>query len=231
MTDDVDGSSPHDGRSSPDEEELARNPHARGASDPQHGAVYGAHSAEQMNSWETAKLDLSSEERIEAEQLARKGETPATHRDEAEHGANVLPMSPEQLGTERLVIRQRAKFAAGAQAVVQTVKYAAANMGAVKGARMLLQLNQTDGFDCPGCAWPDPPSGERTHAEFCENGAKAASEENTRKRIEPEFFRQHSVAELSQWAATTSGQSQTRLNPGGNSIQVWASTYPSSRSA
>jgi molybdopterin-dependent oxidoreductase alpha subunit len=71
-------------------------------------------------------------------------------------------------------------------------------MGPVKGTRMLLQLNQTDGFDCPGCAWPDPPAGERAHTEFCENGAKAASEENTRKRIEPEFFRDHSVAELSQ---------------------------------
>ncbi|MDQ6634058.1 MAG: FdhF/YdeP family oxidoreductase [Gemmatimonadota bacterium] len=199
MTDDVDdGSSPHDDGSSTHEDELARNPHARGVPDPQHGAVYGEHSAEQMNSWETAKIDLSSEARIEGEQLARKGEAPATHQDEADHGADVLAVSPEELGTEPAVIGKRARFAAGVPAVVQSLKYAVANMGAVKGARMLLQLNQTDGFDCPGCAWPDPPSGERSHAEFCENGAKAASEENTRKRIEPGFFRQHSVAELSQ---------------------------------
>eukprot|EP01041_Mallomonas_annulata_P033260 gene33260-55854_t len=25
----------------------------------------------------------------------------------------------------------------------------------VKGARTLLATNQPDGFDCPGCAWPD----------------------------------------------------------------------------
>ncbi|NUS34050.1 MAG: hypothetical protein HOQ17_13425, partial [Gemmatimonadaceae bacterium] len=87
---------------------------------------------------------------------------------------------PDEDTLGRATIGTPARFAAGVPAVVQTVKYAAANMGVVKGARMLLQLNQTDGFDCPGCAWPDPPAGERSHAEFCENGAKAASEENTR---------------------------------------------------
>ena len=105
---------------------------------------------------------------------------------------------PDEDTLGRATIGTPARFAAGVPAVVQTVKYAAANMGVVKGARMLLQLNQTDGFDCPGCAWPDPPAGERSHAEFCENGAKAASEENTRKRIERSFFRDNSVEELSQ---------------------------------
>ena len=44
---------------------------------------------------------------------------------------------------------------------------------AVKGAKTLLSMNQPDGFDCPGCAWPD-----RDHTstfEFCENGAKAVA--------------------------------------------------------
>jgi molybdopterin-dependent oxidoreductase alpha subunit len=191
MTDDVPDEPPN-------EEKLARDPHARGDADPRHGAVYGEHSAEQMNSWETAKLDLSSEQRIEDEQRADKGEAPATSRDEAHHGADVLAVAPEQLSDQPLVLGKRAKFAAGVPAVVQTMKYALANMGVVKGTRMLLQLNQTNGFDCPGCAWPDPAAGERSHAEFCENGAKSASEENTRKRIGPDFFREHSVAELSQ---------------------------------
>jgi hypothetical protein len=26
----------------------------------------------------------------------------------------------------------------------------------LKGARALLSMNQPEGFDCPGCAWPDP---------------------------------------------------------------------------
>ena len=49
---------------------------------------------------------------------------------------------------------------------------------AVKGAKTLLSANQPDGFDCPGCAWPD-----RNHAssfEFCENGAKAVKSEGVR---------------------------------------------------
>ena len=65
---------------------------------------------------------------------------------------------------------------------------------AVKGARTLLSANQPDGFDCPGCAWPD-----RNHAstfEFCENGAKAVAAEATARRVTSEFFAQHTVAEL-----------------------------------
>lgn len=65
---------------------------------------------------------------------------------------------------------------------------------ALKGAKTLLSANQPDGFDCPGCAWPD-----RNHAssfEFCENGAKAVAAEATARRAGPEFFAGHTVAEL-----------------------------------
>ena len=63
-----------------------------------------------------------------------------------------------------------------------------------KGARTLLAQNQPDGFDCPGCAWPD-----REHTstfEFCENGVKAVAAETTAKRVTPEFFARHTVTEL-----------------------------------
>lgn len=63
-----------------------------------------------------------------------------------------------------------------------------------QGAQSLLKNNQPDGFDCPGCAWPDP---EHTSAfEFCENGAKAVTWESTAKRVDPGFFAKHSVADL-----------------------------------
>ncbi len=65
---------------------------------------------------------------------------------------------------------------------------------AVKGAKTLLSANQPDGFDCPGCAWPD-----RNHAstfEFCENGAKAVAAEATARRTTAAFFAQHTVTEL-----------------------------------
>ena len=181
---------------SPSEKEFVSNPDARGNRDDQHGAIYAEHSEQQANSWETAKVDLHSEAKIEGK-MAAAGEAPASHHDEAHHGAAVLAVPPEE-PEGALTIGSRSKYAAGIPAVIQSMKYAYQNLGAVKGARMLLALNQTDGFDCPGCAWPDPAEGERSHAEFCENGAKAASEENTRKRIEPSFFAEHSVAELSQ---------------------------------
>src|SRR5450830_1352240 len=62
--------------------------------------------------------------------------------------------------------------------------------------KTLLKQNQPDGFDCPGCAWPD-----REHAstfEFCENGVKAVAAEATSKRVYPEFFARHTVTELLQ---------------------------------
>jgi hypothetical protein len=63
-----------------------------------------------------------------------------------------------------------------------------------EGIGTLLKNNQPDGFDCPGCAWPDP---KHTSAfEFCENGAKAVTWESTAKRVDPDFFAGNSVASL-----------------------------------
>jgi molybdopterin-dependent oxidoreductase alpha subunit len=61
--------------------------------------------------------------------------------------------------------------------------------------RILGQMNQTDGFDCPGCAWPDPDD-RAALTEFCENGAKAAAWETTRRRLDWRFFQQYSIDEL-----------------------------------
>lgn len=58
----------------------------------------------------------------------------------------------------------------------------------------LFKVNQPQGFDCPGCAWPDPQ--HASSFEFCENGAKAVSWEATSKRTTPEFFAAHTVTEL-----------------------------------
>lgn len=71
-------------------------------------------------------------------------------------------------------------------------------MGASPDTRALLQMNQPDGFDCPGCAWPDPK--HTSSFEFCENGAKAVTWEATPKRVDPDFFAQHSLSELWDWS-------------------------------
>ena len=101
---------------------------------------------------------------------------------------------PEELTS--VEIKPISKVTGGLPAIISTVKTAWTEMGAVRGARALLQLNQMGGFDCPGCAWPEPDR-ERSHAEFCENGAKHVADEATTKRLTPEFFQQWSVADLS----------------------------------
>jgi molybdopterin-dependent oxidoreductase alpha subunit len=175
------------------EELLAASHEARGTRDLLHGAIHGKHSREQMNSWEIAKIDLSIEARIE-----RAAAEPPVHPAEHVGHGDVLAVEPADLTDTRITIGERARYAGGVPAIAQTVEFAYRNMGVAKAVRLLHQLNQTDGYDCPGCAWPDPDAGERSHFEFCENGAKAASEENTRKVIPLELFRNHSVAALSE---------------------------------
>ncbi|MZD56022.1 hypothetical protein GTX07_19615, partial [Streptomyces sp. SID5606] len=89
--------------------------------------------------------------------------------------------------------------AAGIPAIGHTLRIAQRQMGVKRTALTLLSVNQKDGFDCPGCAWPEPD--HRHKAEFCENGAKAVAEEATLRRVTPEFFAAHPVADL----ATRSG--------------------------
>ncbi|MGW8366074.1 FdhF/YdeP family oxidoreductase [Streptomyces wedmorensis] len=89
--------------------------------------------------------------------------------------------------------------AAGLPAIGHTLRIAREQMGLGRTARTLLKVNQKDGFDCPGCAWPEED--KRHVAEFCENGAKAVAEEATLRRVTPEFFAAHPVADL----ATRSG--------------------------
>ncbi|WP_049622374.1 FdhF/YdeP family oxidoreductase [Frateuria defendens] len=71
-------------------------------------------------------------------------------------------------------------------------------MAVAEDVRTLMRVNQPWGFDCPGCAWPDPR--HSSSFEFCENGAKAVSWEATSKRTTPEFFARHTVSELWTWS-------------------------------
>ena len=87
--------------------------------------------------------------------------------------------------------------AAGIPAVVSTMKYGLTNMGVINSITKLSKVNDFHGFDCPGCAWPDPDD-HRSVAEFCENGAKAVSDEATKSRVDTNFWSKWSISELSQ---------------------------------
>ena len=105
----------------------------------------------------------------------------------------------DERGTDEtdLVVTHEKSYAAGVPAVAVSLRRGLKQMGALRTARTLLKLNQRNGFDCPGCAWPENP-GHRKHAEFCENGAKALAEEATTRTVTPSFFAAHPVSELLQ---------------------------------
>ena len=88
------------------------------------------------------------------------------------------------------------RVAAGVPAVAVALNRSREQMGLMRSVATLAKLNQADGFDCMGCAWPDPDPENRSVAEFCENGAKAVAEEATVRRIGAEFFAAHPISEL-----------------------------------
>ncbi len=117
------------------------------------------------------------------------------------------------------------KVAAGAAAVASAMGYARSEPGLVRGLKILSQVNQQAGFDCPGCAWPDPKGHRSELGEYCENGAKAVAWESTKKRVGPDFFAQHSVealgAQSDHWLEKQGRLTHPMvLRPGGSNYQT-----------
>jgi molybdopterin-dependent oxidoreductase alpha subunit len=100
----------------------------------------------------------------------------------------------DDVAEDGLRIGSRKQWAAGMPGVTASVRALAAQTTWRKGLRTMLRLNQPDGFDCPGCAWPEPHDTSRF--EFCENGAKAVAEEATDRRVDAAFFAAHPIAGL-----------------------------------
>jgi molybdopterin-dependent oxidoreductase alpha subunit len=127
--------------------------------------------------------------------------TKAMTGTEGELGADLDPndsislqaQNPTDLG--KLRIGHASEEAAGIPAIWNTMLYGIGEMGPVRSSEAFLKINQVTGFDCQSCAWPSPDK-TRKIFEFCENGAKAVSDESTKKRIGPDFFAQYSIADL-----------------------------------
>jgi molybdopterin-dependent oxidoreductase alpha subunit len=100
------------------------------------------------------------------------------------------------MGVEDPKVKPPKRSAAGVPAVVHALEYSLEQTSLVRTAINLLTINQTNGADCPGCAWPEPPAGQRHRNEYCENGAKHINDEATTRRVTREFFREHSISEL-----------------------------------
>jgi len=111
----------------------------------------------------------------------------------AEAASSLLePTTPLETTTPH--IERPAKVAGGVPAVISSTRYMLRETRLGVGLKVLANINQREGFDCPSCAWPDPE--HRSVVEFCENGARAVLDEATKKRVDPEFFARHSVSEL-----------------------------------
>jgi molybdopterin-dependent oxidoreductase alpha subunit len=106
------------------------------------------------------------------------------------------PSELPPLETKNPDVKPSLKVAGGVPAIMETFRTMASESGIVRGVRTLLQINQPAGIDCPGCAWPEPDR-DRSHFEFCENGAAHVADEATTKRVTPVFFKKWSVADLS----------------------------------
>ncbi|TQN31597.1 molybdopterin-dependent oxidoreductase alpha subunit [Haloactinospora alba] len=101
--------------------------------------------------------------------------------------------------------------AVGLPAIANSLRVTGESSGAKRGLLTLLNVNKKRGFDCPGCAWPEPDP--RHPVEFCENGAKHIAEESTRRKLTPDFFSRYSVSELAECSGYWLGQQGRITHP------------------
>ncbi|BDD06593.1 FdhF/YdeP family oxidoreductase [Aureibacter tunicatorum] len=114
---------------------------------------------------------------------------------------------------ENLQLTPAKEKAAGVPGVVNAMKHISQELGIWQGVKLLNKMNQKDGFDCPGCAWPDPDGKRSSLGEYCENGVKAIAEEATNRRVTPDFFKKNSVETLSQQTDYWIGKSGRITHP------------------
>ncbi len=126
-----------------------------------------------------------------------------------ERNVTIVPPS-KYTGIKEIPLKDAA---CGVPAITSTMYHISEELGLLKGMKTLLKLNQKNGVDCPGCAWPDPDDHRSAIGEYCENGAKAIAEEATDKKCTPEWFAQHSVEEISSWSDFEIGKSGRVTHP------------------
>ncbi|HME76074.1 MAG TPA: FdhF/YdeP family oxidoreductase [Mycobacterium sp.] len=105
-------------------------------------------------------------------------------------------MATDSSNDKELKVTPPKQWATGVPAVTHALQYSLEQTSPRRTALTLLSVNQANGTDCPGCAWPEPEPGKRHINEYCENGAKHINDEATTRRITREFFAQHSISEL-----------------------------------
>lgn len=111
-----------------------------------------------------------------------------------------------------LKLTEAKDYAAGIPGIKAALQHSFKEMGGLEALKTLSKMNQKDGFDCSGCAWPDPEEPSKL-GEYCENGAKALAEEATYEKVDANFFKKHSVEEISTWSDFKIGKSGRLTSP------------------
>jgi molybdopterin-dependent oxidoreductase alpha subunit len=94
----------------------------------------------------------------------------------------------------------RKHSAVGLPAIFSSIRHALVWMRPTDAVKTMFRINQKGGFDCPGCAWPDPDDDRSALGEYCENGLKAIAEEATKLTIDASFFTKHCVSNIAKWS-------------------------------
>ncbi len=115
--------------------------------------------------------------------------------------------------TEKIKVSKPKNYAAGLPAISAVAVNIKGEMTAKKCGTTLFAVNQMEGYDCPGCAWPDPDDHRSPLGEYCENGVKAIVEEATEKRVTPDFFKKYSIQEMTTWSDYKIGKSGRITEP------------------
>lgn len=109
-----------------------------------------------------------------------------------------LAVPPEEF--TGIHLNQPKKNSVGFPAIASAIGHAFRYMSPGPAVKTMFKVNQKGGFDCPGCAWPDPDDDRSPFGEYCENGMKAIAEEASSKSIDRFFFEKNSVRKMSEWS-------------------------------
>ncbi len=134
------------------------------------------------------------------EEQQKQKNTPST--EDKGHGIRVVAAPTGAQPPERFTGLRLGKpkdRAAGIPSVLTALSHANRYMAKGDALKTMFRLNQKGGFDCPGCAWPDPDDERSRLGEYCENGIKAIAEEAQKKTVGRDFFARHSVQEMLEW--------------------------------
>jgi molybdopterin-dependent oxidoreductase alpha subunit len=106
-----------------------------------------------------------------------------------------------------LKLRKPDTKAVGIPAITSSIAHAWHWMKPKDVVKTMFKINQKGGFDCPGCAWPDPDDERSALGEYCENGMKAIAEEAQNKVIGRDFFKKNSISDLAKLSDYDIGKS------------------------